>query len=297
MPRRCLTDERLPALIKSQDFLVHRDQALALGLTPEAIKNRLGRGQWQLLLPNVYLVHPGEPSRRQLLVAALLYAGPDAAIDDVDACRYYGVKAVSVDPNVVHVVVPHGSPARTRRLVVVRRTSSSLVTENTDLIRYAALADALVAATRRQSDHRRILAILSDAVQRKLVTYDELVRAHIHGSPRNARGTDEAMDHIAAGVRSAPEGGFRMLAEASLVLPPLLYNPVLRLPGGELISPDALALDAGVVHETDGRTAHKRLDLFEDTLVRHSLMTAAGLVVLHNSPTRIDRRGREVISQ
>jgi hypothetical protein len=56
----------------------------ALGLipsTPEAIKDRFRAGRWQVLLPNVYLTIAGEPSRRQMLVAALLYAGNDAGID------------------------------------------------------------------------------------------------------------------------------------------------------------------------------------------------------------------------
>jgi hypothetical protein len=81
------------------------------------------------------------------------------------------------------------------------------------------------------------------------------------------------------------------------VLPPLLYNCLLRLPTGEYISPDALALDAGLVHETNGRKAHAREDLFEDTMVRHTVMTTSGLVVVHNSGSRVIRRGREVITQ
>jgi len=56
------------------------------------------------------------------LVAALLFAGPDAAIDGADACRFHGIKAVAVDDDHVHVVVPWGSAARSRGFVTVRRT-------------------------------------------------------------------------------------------------------------------------------------------------------------------------------
>jgi hypothetical protein len=80
-------------------------------------------------------------------------------------------------------------------------------------------------------------------------------------------------------------------------LPPLLYNRRLKLPGGRIISPDALALDAGLVHETNGRAAHRRDDLFDDMQERHDAMTVAGLTVLHNTPRRIALRGREVITQ
>ncbi|MFL6240167.1 MAG: hypothetical protein ACJ735_11820 [Actinomycetes bacterium] len=297
MPRRCATKPGLSELVHAQDFVLDRTQAFEYGLTPGAIKRRLRDQLWQVLLPEVYLTHPGEPSRRQLLIAALLYAGPDAAIDDVDACRYHGLRTLAVDDDCVRVVAPLETTARSRRAVVVRRTAAPIVTENTERIRYLALAPALIAATRRYEDPCRVLAVLSDAVQRKLVTFDQLMTAHIQGPRRNAHPADEALAQIAAGIRSAPEGGFRNLAEASLVLPPLLYNCLLRLPGGELISPDALALDAGLVHETNGARAHRRLDLFEDTMVRHTLMTTADLVVLHNSPTRIDRHGRLVLAQ
>jgi hypothetical protein len=297
MPRLCPVDDRLAAVIASQDFVVHRDQALSLGLTADAVRHRIRSGQWQGLLPHVYLTHVGEPSRRQMLGAALLYAGEDAAIDDVDACRFHGVKAVAIDDRRVHVVVPQHSNVRSYGFVRIRRTTSAIVTVDTARIRYLALAPALIAATRRMRTDNRALAILADGVQRKLVTFDELIAAHVQGPQRNARLTDDALEQIAAGVRSTTEGDFRVLAEASLVLPPLLYNCVLRLPTGEHISPDALALDAGLVHETNGRKAHARSDLFEDTMVRHTLMTTAGLVVVHNSGTRVIRRGRDVIAQ
>jgi hypothetical protein len=119
----------------------------------------------------------------------------------------------------------------------------------------------------------------------------------VQASPRNARLTDEAMAHLRAGVQSVAEGDFRLLAQASLVLPPLLYNATLRLPDGTLVSPDALALDAGLVHETNGRVAHERADLFDQMQARHDLMTAAGLTVLHNTPLRLTRRGREAIAE
>jgi hypothetical protein len=72
---------------------------------------------------------------------------------------------------------------------------------------------------------------------------------------------------------------------------------LLRLCDGRLISPDALFLDAGLVHETNGRVAHLREDLFEDMQERHDAMTTSGLTVLHNSPRRLALHGREVISQ
>lgn len=225
MPRRCATDPRLPGLIAAQDHLLHRDQALAAGLTPRAIGHRLQEGQWRLLLPDVYLTHPGEPSRRQ-------------------------------------------QPAT-----------------------------AVVAATRRMTSRRSVLAAFSEAAQRRIVTVEELRRAHIEGPPRNSRFGDAALAALTAGTRSAPEEDFRRLVGASSLLPPAEFNVWLRLPGGRVVCADALFHSSAVIHETNGRRAHAREDLFEDMQERHDALTAAGFVVLHNSPRRLREHAREVVAQ
>jgi hypothetical protein len=67
---------------------------------------------WQKRLPQTYLAHPGEPSRRQLLIAALLWSGPKAVIDADDACHFYGLATAHPDPALVRIVVPEDAPAR-----------------------------------------------------------------------------------------------------------------------------------------------------------------------------------------
>jgi hypothetical protein len=296
MPYRCPVTEDLPTLLVTQDHVVRRDQLLARGMTAGAIAHRVATGTWRILLREIYLCHPGEPSRRQLLIAAQLLAGEHGAIDDIDACRYYGLTSVGSD-SVVRVVVSAQSGIRSRGFVVVRRTLAPIQVEETDRLRYLLLAPAVIAYARRATTYRRVLAVLSDAVQRRMVSFDDLVAAHVQAGRRNAKLTDDALEQISAGVRSAPEGLFQQLARTSLVLPQLRYNCLLRLPCGRHISPDALALDAGLVHETNGRTAHARDDLFEDMQARHDVMTASGLIVMHNSPARLSRRGREALQE
>jgi hypothetical protein len=297
MPRRCATSSELPGLIAGQDFVLHRGQALDHGLSARAIAHRLETNRWRAVLPEVYLTHPGTPSRRQMLVAALLFAGPESAIDGPDACRFHGIKAVAVDPDKVHVVVPFGLPARSRGFVVVRRTIVPYDVVVTDLARYVEPATAVISATRRMRAPRSVLAALSDALQRRVTTYDALVRAHVQGPPRNSRLADLALGTLAAGTRSVPEADFRRLAEASLELPGLTYNVWLRLACGRVVCVDALIESSGLVHETNGRSAHAREDLFEDLQERHDALTASGLIVLHNSPGRLRDHAREVVAQ
>ncbi|MGN6472501.1 MAG: hypothetical protein ACTHK4_02480 [Mycobacteriales bacterium] len=297
MPRACLVDERLPGLIAQQDYLVRRNQLLAAGFSRNALEHRVGTGQWFAVLPEVYLTHPGTPTRRQLMVAALLYAGPQAAIDGPDACRFHGVRAVAVDESKVHVVAPFGVEVRSRQFVVVRRTLAEIRPVVTDRLRYVDPATAVVAAGRRMRDGRAVLAAFSDAVQRRITTYDELVRAHVEGPPRNSRAADAALAAVGAGIRSAPEEDFRRLTSASLVLPPAEYNAWLQLPSGRRVCVDALFASSALVHETNGRRAHAREDLFEDMQERHDALTASGFTVLHNSPRRLREHPREVIAQ
>jgi hypothetical protein len=295
MPRSLATHLELLPLLATQDFVVSREQALEHGMSRSQVGDRLASRAWQLLLPGVYLTSAGSPSRRQRMIGALLWAGPDAAIDDVDACRFHGVKAAVVDDRVVHVVVPWGSPARSRGFVVVRRTTRQPAVVSTERLRYVDAATAVIAAARRLSNDRGVLALVSDAVQRHITSPQDLMLAHVAGPPRNARRTDLALAEVIAGVRSVPEADFRRLAEASAVLPPLLYNRLVRLPSGLVISPDALAPDAPVVHETNGRTAHRRQDLFEDMQLRHELLTDAGFTAFHTPPRRLQLHGGAVL--
>jgi hypothetical protein len=138
--------------------------------------------------------------------------------------------------------------------------------------------------------------VLADAVQRRVASRPALLEELSHVTGRGAGIAHRAGRWIAAGVASAPEAEFLTLCQESKVLPTPLINPLLELPSGLRISPDALFLDAGLVHETNGRGPHAADDRFDDMQARHGAMTAAGLTVLHNSPRQIRTERRRVIA-
>jgi hypothetical protein len=297
MPRRCIPSSLLLSLLQSQDQVIHRDQAREAGLTADAVRYRLRSSQWAELLPSVYLARPGDPTRRQMLVGALLYAGPGSQIDGADACRFHGIRAIALDEQVVYVTVPQASRVRSTRFVVIRRSSNQVVGETTARLRYVDAATAVIAATRTMSRPRAVLAAFSDALQRNVTTYDELHRAHLEGPPRNSRLATEALRQLGAGALSVAEADFQRLATTSAALPRIDYNVWLRLRCGRLVCVDALIRSSALVHEVNGRIAHAREDLFEDMQERHDALTASGFTVLHNSPRRIRQNPREVLSQ
>lgn len=290
-------DVVIELVLDTQDSVISRDQAMRAGLSRRAIEHRLATRVWQSLLPGVYLVGRGQPSRRQAQIAALLYAGDDSALDDVDACRCAGLTAASYVKGRVYVAVPEQSSARSHDFVAVRRIRRPFVPLLAGSLRYLEPASALIAMSRRLRSADRVLASFSEAVRLRVVTHEELVAAHVVGPPRHITLAAEALEDTADGVWSVAEGWFRRLAIACRDLPPLLYNRRLMLPTGRIIVPDALAPDAPLIHETNGRRPHEREDLFESMQERHDVMTTAGLTALHNSPRRIRNRGHTVIGE
>src|SRR5437763_1592475 len=122
MPRTLVITPSLQALIDAQDGVASMSQLRQHGFNEDAVQHRVERRIWSRPAPGVVLTSTGQPTRRQLLVTASLWAGPDAVIDGADACAWYRLAPSWFRPGSVHVVVPETSPARSRGFVTVRRT-------------------------------------------------------------------------------------------------------------------------------------------------------------------------------
>ena len=99
-------------LAQRQHGIVSRSQALRAGLSPDMIKFRIRSGRWQPLHLGVYATFSGIPGRGARLWAALLAAGPGAALSYQTAAELHGLSDKPADP--IHVSVP-----RERHLVAV----------------------------------------------------------------------------------------------------------------------------------------------------------------------------------
>ena len=102
-------------------------QAKRLGLSAEAFRNRLRRGDWQRLHHGVYATFTGKPDREAQLWGALLRAGPDAVLSHHTAAERHGL--LSRPSTAIHVAVPSGhNPARGMKIsgLVVHRSDSAL---------------------------------------------------------------------------------------------------------------------------------------------------------------------------
>ncbi|MGZ0150563.1 hypothetical protein ACXJJ3_26120 [Kribbella sp. WER1] len=124
--RRQLADEGLDVLVHVQSRVVSRAQLLAAGSSEAEVRRRVrsrvhGR-RWQTVHPGVYLTHTGPIGYHEQLVAALLYAGPEASWSHYTAAEQFGlIKPDARRP--VYVTVPWHRRVRARPNLVITRDS------------------------------------------------------------------------------------------------------------------------------------------------------------------------------
>ena len=115
-------------LILRQSGVVACWQAERLGVSGEAFRNRLRRGDWQRLYRGVYATFTGKPDREAQLWGALLRAGPAALLSHHTAAERHGL--LSRPSTAIHLTVPSGqNPARLSRIpgLVVHRSDTALL--------------------------------------------------------------------------------------------------------------------------------------------------------------------------
>ena len=297
MPRTVPINPELAALLQHQDSVATLAQLVSLDVSRNTAEKRVARERWQWLLPGVVLTTARTPSRRQLLIAAWLWAGPDSAIDGADALRWHGHEGSAVGQRNVHIVLPWDAPKRSRGFVVVRRAMAEISVGGRGVVPYVDAPTAAVVTARNLRDKREAIALLSRLLQRGAVTVDELADARQRIGDKWCRPVDAALIAVGVGVRSPAEEDMRRLILTSSVLPEPLWNQWLRLPDdGPDVCVDGLWVDAGLANEVIGKKYHAWGEQYDDTNARKERLQAAGLLVTEATPTRIRRQGNVVLA-
>jgi hypothetical protein len=285
-------------LFAAQDDLITRRQALRF-ITEEELRALL-RSTWAIVLPGVYLRGSGPLSPRQRLRAGLLHAGAAAQLTDSTGLTAYRVPFVPADDQ-VRLLVPDTVQRKSRDFVQIMRTIRPPVPFDVDGLPVAPPYRAAADFVRRYADERDSFAVIAATVQSGLVQLDQLRDETYAGPARGRPRMVRALAKLIAGVRSAPEADFRDLVLCCRRLPEPLWNCLVELPNGVKISPDALWVSAGLVHEVNSRRYHSwelaGEDAFEDMHRRSAVMVAAGLTVMGNTPRRITVEGAHVIDE
>ncbi|MEJ2888029.1 hypothetical protein [Actinomycetospora aeridis] len=108
-------------LVRAQDGLVTRRQALARGITPDTITAHLDAGRWTLRKHGVLATFTGPLTPEARRRAALLFVPGPAALSHRSAAAVLGLRRED-ETGPVHVAVPYGSSARGCEGVAVHRS-------------------------------------------------------------------------------------------------------------------------------------------------------------------------------
>ncbi|HEY0688442.1 MAG TPA: hypothetical protein VGD71_05320 [Kribbella sp.] len=118
--RQELEDEGIHVLIHTQNRIVSRSQLLAARWSEGDIRRPLRRRHWQTVHPGVYATHTGPIGYDERLVAALLYAGPDAGWSHYTAAEQLGLIKCD-DRRPVYLTIPGHRRVRARPNLVIHR--------------------------------------------------------------------------------------------------------------------------------------------------------------------------------
>jgi very-short-patch-repair endonuclease len=118
--RRQLAADGIDALIHDQGRIVSRVQLQAAGWSDPRIRQGVRRRRWQSVHPGVYATHTGPIGYDERLLAALLYAGPDAAWSHYTAAEQLGL--LKPDHNrPIYVTIPRHRKVRPQPQLVIHR--------------------------------------------------------------------------------------------------------------------------------------------------------------------------------
>lgn len=292
---RRLNQAALTALLAEQRNVITRQQALACGMTNDALRSRLQPGgRWQKMLPGVYVAVTGTPTAEQREMAALLYAGPEAALTGPAALRRHGLRVP--DAGTVDVLVPERCKRKGTAFTRLHRTNAMPEIVCLDhgisfVFPARAVADTIRELT-RLSDAR---AVVAEAVQANRCRIDLLAEELRAGPRRGSALLRQALAEVADGVRSAAEGDLRALLKRSR-LPMPMFNPALFSGRTFIAKPDAWWPEAGVAVEVESRQWHLSPEDWERTLERDAEMSKHGIIVLHFTPGQIRTQPETVIA-
>jgi hypothetical protein len=282
-------------LLLQQAGVVSRRQALAHGLTDDQIENRLRCGKWQSLHRGVHATFTGPANRDAQLWAAVLRAGPMAALSHQTAAELNGL--ADEPSELIHLTVPvtrHPGPIQGLR--VHRSVRISATTHPVRLPPQTRVAETVVDLTQAAASRNDAYGWLCRAIGRRLTT-DEKLRAALDARPklRWRASLLLALDDIGAGAHSLLEYRYVRDVERSHGLPPgRRQAKVCRDSRTSYL--DNLYDAARLAVELDGQVAHAIEERWAD-IQRDNAHAVAGIMTLRYSWADIDERPCSVAAQ
>jgi very-short-patch-repair endonuclease/predicted transcriptional regulator of viral defense system len=283
-------DRALAALATRQYGVVGRDQAIAAGLTATMIQRRVASGHLAPLHRGVYAVGHWQLRREGFWLAAVLAAGPNAALSHRSAAALHGLLPTDAQIDV--------STPRDRRVAGIR-VHARRALDAPDLTTVDAIPTTTVARTLLDLASvvrkDRLAKAISEAERQNAFDLKALEAAMARARGRHGCGhrtLRKALEAVRAHgpvlTRSELEDRFLALLDAHRIERPRV-NAVLH--GLEV---DALWPGAKLVVELDGYAYHRHREAFQRDRTRTNDLQAAGYRVLRFTYEDVVARPEEV---
>ena len=274
MQNRGTASVQLRRLAVAQAGVLTTSQALGLEMSRHTLARLAAEGTWQRLAPGLYLTAPGEPGWEALAWGGVLLGGPGARLGGTAAA--YGHGLLDDAPAPVEVLVPHGSPARSRlHWSFVHERAAARSPKCTGSPPRLLVPDTVLDLCDGAAE-QRVVDLVTTAVQRRLTTPEHLQRALGRRTrhPHRALLADLLAD-VGEGAESPLEIRFLRDVERAHGLPAAARQ--VRSTDGTARR-DAYYEEFGVLVELDGRRGHEGTGRFRDmqrdnAAVREALVT------------------------
>ena len=273
-------------LAARQHGVVSRAQLLELGLSAPAIKHRLRRGRLHAVHRGVYAVGRPQLTRLGALNAAVLAAGPGAALSHEQAAEVYGLRRRRRGP--IELTVPNARRARPGLRLHRRALPEADLTTRHGIPVTSPVRTLLDLAARLRE--RELEALLNEADKLDLADSDELRTAL--GARAGQRGLASLRRllrrEVFALTDSELERRFLPIARRAGLPPPLTQA---HLNGFRV---DFFWPDLGLVVETDGLRYHRTPAQQARDRRRDQALAAAGLTPLRFTHQQVAREAKSV---
>jgi hypothetical protein len=283
------------AVLRLQSGIVARGQALGYGLDEDVMKRRLRAGRWRAVHRGVYATFSGRLSRDAVLWAAILRAGPGAALSHQTAAEL--LELTDDRSDVIHLTVPPGRhPEPICGAVVHRSGRIGTATHPAQLPPRTCVEETTIDLTQSAVRFDDAYDWLCRAVSTRLTTTARLqATLDARLKVRWRTGLKIALAEVGDGVHSVLEGRYVRDVERPHGLPTAVRQArTAQIPRSRYV--DNLYEAARLVVELDGRVAHgivhRRTDMRRDN--DHA---ATGIATLRYSWADVTERPCAVAQQ
>jgi hypothetical protein len=222
------------SLMAQQHGLVDTAQLHAYQLTPKVIACQVRAGRWQPVAPRVYATFTGPLPTEARRIAALLYAGPAAALSHDTAAELWGMRPERPGP--VHVTVPYNRSAVSQPpLVVVHRSRAFRHIVVAGQPPLTSRADTAIDVAAAEPTSRGAQQVLIELLTQRRVAAEQVRLRLIDRPPRRYRtALEQALERIVTGVQSVLEEHYAVEVETAHGLPGACRQRPVRVDGRTL---------------------------------------------------------------